>query len=164
MNDFRTIHINIAGLRTEPTPNEQFSEGYVVMNQCLADAQTLLNSSLDIPEIQGSSNEGESVTLDLQRLIIDASARRFQAHKIYLRMAAASRWVLRRTQVLQGQKMSAQHVNDLRAASEALHTELADITDNAVVNDLRSADMRSGYWLGEDPSLSTIQSWIRSQN
>ncbi|KLJ06603.1 hypothetical protein EMPG_17904 [Blastomyces silverae] len=164
MNDFRTIHINIVGLRTDPAPNEQFSEGYVVMNQCLVDAQTLLNSSLNIPEIQGSSNEGESVKLDLQRLIVDASARRFQAHKIYLRMAAASRWVLRRTQVLQGQKMSAQHVNDLGAASQALLTELADITDNAVVNDLRSADMRSGYWLDEDPSLSGIQSWIRSQN
>ncbi|PGH04064.1 hypothetical protein GX51_03734 [Blastomyces parvus] len=161
MNDFRTIHFNIVGLRAEPAPNEQFCEGYVVMSQCLADAQALLNSPPDRPELQ---NTGESVKRELQRFIVDASARRFQAHKIYLRMAAARRWVLRRTQLLQGQKLSTQHVNDLRAATEALHSELAGITDNAVVNDLRSADMRAGYWLDEDPSLSAIQSWMSSQN
>ncbi|EEH04843.1 conserved hypothetical protein [Histoplasma capsulatum var. duboisii H88] len=164
MNDFRTIHINIVQLRTDPAPEEQFSEGYVVMNQCLADAQTLLNSSFDIAQIQGSSTESENAKANLQRVIVDASARRFQAHKIYLRMAAASRWVLRRNQILQGQKMSAQHVSGLRSASEALHTELVAITDSVVVNDLRSADVRAGYWLVDDPPLSTILNWIRSQH
>ncbi|KAG5296762.1 hypothetical protein I7I48_05684 [Histoplasma ohiense] len=79
-------------------------------------------------------------------------------------MAAASRWVLRRNQILQGQKMSAQHVSGLRSASEALHTELVAITDSVVVNDLRSADVRAGYWLVDDPPLSTILNWIRSQH
>lgn len=36
----------------------------------------------------------------LTRIIIDASARRHQAHKIYLRVAAAKRWVLNRNYVV----------------------------------------------------------------
>ncbi|OJD17741.1 hypothetical protein AJ78_02207 [Emergomyces pasteurianus Ep9510] len=163
MNDFRTIHLNIVQLRTDPSPMEQFSEGYIVMNQCLAEAQSLLNLPFNTSS-QGPSIEDDSVVkAHLQRVIVDASARRFRAHRIYLRMAAARRWVLRRSQALQGQKPTAQNISDIREASEALNSELAGITDDFVVNDLRSADARAGYWLNEDPPLSTILNWIYSQ-
>jgi hypothetical protein len=39
------------------------------------------------------------------RIILDASCRRFQAHKIYLRAAAARRWAINRASA-QGQKPS----------------------------------------------------------
>ena len=40
------------------------------------------------------------VLIELYRVILDASVRRFQAHKIYLRVAAAKRWVLNRNEAL----------------------------------------------------------------
>jgi len=41
--------------------------------------------------------------------------------------------------------------------------ELDDITDEHVVNDLRNADRRKGYWLDEDPVLDRMLAWIRMQ-
>ncbi|OAX81886.1 hypothetical protein ACJ72_03770 [Emergomyces africanus] len=163
MNDFRTIHLNIASLKKDPPPMEQFSEGYAVMNQCLADAQSLLNLPFNTSSQGPSTDDDRVVKAHLQSIIVDASARRFRAHRIYLRMAAASRWVLRRSQALQGQKPSAQNISDSQPASDALHSELAAITDDFVVADLRSADVRAGYWLCEDPPLNTILNWIYSQ-
>ncbi|PGH06563.1 hypothetical protein AJ79_06502 [Helicocarpus griseus UAMH5409] len=162
MNDFRTLHQHIAQLKRDPPPGEAGEEGYVLMRQCILEAQTLLSLGFNVQPTQGSSAEAEKV--QLQRVIVDASARRFQAHKIYLKMAAASRWVTNRAQVLQGQKMSAQHVAGLRAVSQTLHSEVAAITDSSVVDNLRTADINAGYWLGDDPSLSTILNWIRTQN
>lgn len=40
------------------------------------------------------------------RIILDASGRRFQAHKIYLRAAAARRWAINRASAPPGQKPS----------------------------------------------------------
>lgn len=54
------------------------------------------------------------------RIILDASTRRFQAHKIYLRASAGMRWVQMRAQVLRGEKPAARHVNALRAVDQRL--------------------------------------------
>ena len=43
-----------------------------------------------------------TLTLVTHRIIVDAAIRRFKAQKIYLRAAAALRWVNSRNQVLQG--------------------------------------------------------------
>lgn len=56
------------------------------------------------------------------RIILDASARRFQAHKIYQRMAAARRWAMSRAQVLQGQRPSSRHTAALAALDDTLRT------------------------------------------
>jgi len=40
--------------------------------------------------------------------------------------------------------------------------ELAAITNERIVNGFRMADQQAGYWLQDDPSLSTLLSWIRS--
>jgi hypothetical protein len=47
------------------------------------------------------------------RIILDASTRRFQGHKIYLRAAAATRWAQMRHQVLRGEKPNGRHANEL---------------------------------------------------
>jgi division protein CdvB (Snf7/Vps24/ESCRT-III family) len=54
------------------------------------------------------------------RIILDASTRRFQAHKIYLRASAAMRWVHMRSQLLRGEKPNARHVQDLRRIDQHL--------------------------------------------
>lgn len=41
--------------------------------------------------------------------------------------------------------------------------ELAAITDQHVVSDLRAADVRAGHWLNDDPSLATMLNYIRSR-
>lgn len=97
------------------------------------------------------------------RVIIDSSARRFQAHKIYLRAAAARRWAINRASILRGQRPSVQHAAALKAANTTLQQELAQITDQHVVSDLRAADLRAGHWLEDDPSLDVIQRWIQGQ-
>ncbi|KKZ62562.1 hypothetical protein EMCG_02969 [[Emmonsia] crescens] len=185
MNDFRALHLNIAMLTTNPVHGEQFSEGNAIMNQCFAEAQSLLNLPYNI--VPPSSSTDQAVLKEhLQRVIVDASARRFQAHKIYLKMAAASRWVFHQVEAFKAPKTKSQFANALHAAREALHSvrfspvsrspiltraqprtdgdylhqELTGITDNFVINDLLSADIRAGYWLGDDPPLSTILSWI----
>jgi hypothetical protein len=54
------------------------------------------------------------------RIILDASTRRFQAHKIYLRAAAAIRWVQLREQVLRGELPAQKHANALMAVDQRL--------------------------------------------
>lgn len=103
-------------------------------------------------------------------------------------MAAARRWEMGRTRILQGQKPESRHAQALAAVNQTLRDvrfcfspfiyfsakcsktkrgrlqELSEITDNYIINDLRSTDLRAGHWLGDDPTLSTIRSWIRSQS
>lgn len=54
------------------------------------------------------------------RVLLDASARRFQAQKIYLRAVAAARWVNMRVGILQGQARHAGHTVALQQADNAL--------------------------------------------
>lgn len=96
------------------------------------------------------------------RVIIDSSARRFQAHKIYLRVAAVQRWITARSNILHGQPPSPALQPALKNAQATLQGELARITDQYIVADLRAADVRAGYWLGDDPSLETILRYIQA--
>lgn len=125
MNDFRTLQVHITSLVTrtgaQPTKAaDQYLDGYVVLRQCSAAAQAILATHYNpgnlgigdvgaIPETEVQKatlqryvlvtwSHGSSLTKD--RIILDASTRRFQAHKIYLRAAAAMRWVLLREQAL----------------------------------------------------------------
>ena len=38
--------------------------------------------------------------------------------------------------------------------------ELAAISNDKIVNDLRAKDARAGHWLQEDPPLHTLLNWI----
>ena len=55
-----------------------------------------------------------------RRVILDASARRFQAHKIYLKASAATRWVQARVQILRGEKPNGRHQGALRTIDQRL--------------------------------------------
>lgn len=114
------------------------------------------------------------------RVLLDASTRRFQAQKIYLRASAAHRWAQYRTAVLQGAKPDSSHAMALQATDEHLQAvseppspvrfgpladlspsqEVALITDGAVFTQLRAADQQAQCWVGEDPPLRFIVRWM----
>lgn len=117
-------------------------------------------------------------------VILDASARRFQAQGIYLRATAAMRWINSRNAILDGARPSAAHQSRLNAVQQTLNNvglanasevrylndyidigrqELAGITDDRILSNLRTTDQQSGKWIGEDPSLNQIRQWIASR-
>jgi hypothetical protein len=142
MNDFRTLQFHISQHQMEPTQEEYWEEGYVVMRQCAAESQAILATHFNPGFIQGDHGDGEHERMQLQRfvlispiacyledvthrkspprIILDASTRRFQAHKIYLRAAAATRWASSRSQVLQGARPNGRHAAALAAINENL--------------------------------------------
>ncbi|KJF61569.1 uncharacterized protein CIMG_03828 [Coccidioides immitis RS] len=164
MNDFRTLLLHISQLKTDAPQGEEHEEGYAIMRQCFHEVQGLISAQFNVEAIQNPNGDGEWQKVQLQRIILDASARRFQAHKIYLRMAAARRWAMSRMKILQGQKPNHSHLNALRAIDQTLRNELSSFTDPYIRNDLMSADVRAGHWLSEDPDLSIILHWFRTHS
>ncbi|MCJ1398707.1 hypothetical protein MMC11_001908 [Xylographa trunciseda] len=181
MNDFRTIQHRFQQLRANPPQGQQQLTGYAVLRQCHAEAQSLLAANFNAGSAQSAGSSPETLKRQLQRILIDASARRFRVQKVYLRAVAAMRWVQGRNQILQGHQPHAGHAAALQRVENALAAvstpriilghilnisvqELAAITDDRVVNELRQKDWSAGHYLAEDPSLTTLQSWIRSQH
>ncbi|KAL4923520.1 uncharacterized protein BDV17DRAFT_236911 [Aspergillus undulatus] len=162
MNDYRTLLLHISQLNVSVPPEDQAEEGYRVLRECLAAASALMASSYSPspPPANASSEEAEKA--QLRRVILDGSARRFQAHRIYLRAAAAKRWIIHRDGVLRGQRPGPQHAAQMKVMGNTLRQELAQISNQHVVADLRAADARAGHWLADDPALDAILSWIRS--
>ncbi|KAA8646238.1 hypothetical protein EYZ11_000609 [Aspergillus tanneri] len=162
MNDYRTLLLHIPQQNVQVPAEDYYEEGYVVLRESLAAAQNLLSSNYcpSMPSMQAANAETEKA--ELQRVILDGSARRFQAHKIYLRAAAAKRWAMHRANVLRGQRPGPQHAAQLKAVSNTFRQELVQVTDQHVVADLRAADVRAGHWVNDDPSLGVILQWIRS--
>ncbi|KAK5070506.1 hypothetical protein LTR64_000177 [Lithohypha guttulata] len=171
MNDFRTLQTHITSLvtRAEASPPDQsayYLGGYTVLRQCNAEAQAILAThynpgNLGIEPGRVADTEVQKATL--QRIILDASTRRFQAHKIYLRAAAGMRWVRLRKEAMDGSWPVNKKAQALQAIDQRLQQELNNISDESVVNDLRAADRRKSYWLDEDPSLERMLAWIRRQ-
>ncbi|KAJ5891855.1 uncharacterized protein N7473_008083 [Penicillium subrubescens] len=159
MNDYRTLLLHISQQQANASPEEHYEEGFSVLRECHAAAQRLLSANYQPCPMTGGGN-AETEKAELQRVIIDSSARRFQAHKIYLRAAAARRWAMTRANILGGQRPTSAHGPSLKAAHITLQQELGRITDQHVVADLRAADLRAGHWLDDDPSLAVIQRWI----
>jgi hypothetical protein len=67
MNDFRTLQFHIFQLKTDPTDEDQWEEGYMIMKQCIIQAQDLLASQFTIESVQGLTGEGEGEKVQLQR-------------------------------------------------------------------------------------------------
>ncbi|KAL5002414.1 hypothetical protein BDV10DRAFT_181621 [Aspergillus recurvatus] len=162
MNDYRTLLLHINQLNVSTPPADQAEEGYRVLRECLAAANALMASNYTPSPPPASISGDEAEKVQLQRVILDSSARRFQAHRIYLRAAAAKRWIIHRDGILRGQRPGPQHAGPMKAISNTLREELAQISNQHVVADLRAADVRAGHWLAEDPTLDAILSWIRS--
>ncbi|CAL5872458.1 uncharacterized protein PFLUO_LOCUS6722 [Penicillium psychrofluorescens] len=162
INDYRTLLMHIAQQNVQVHPQEAHEEGFVVLRECLAAAQGLMAANYNPAPMSGRAS-AELEKAELQRVIIDSSARRFQAHKIYLRAAAARRWAMSRANILHGHPSPSQRAAALKTASTTLRHELAHATDEHVVADLRAADLRAGHWLEDDPPLSMIQHWIHGR-
>ncbi|KAL8878179.1 MAG: hypothetical protein Q9198_003960 [Flavoplaca austrocitrina] len=181
MTEFQSIQHRIAEYSPDPSPDEYFEEGYEVLRQCRAEAQAVLIAPYPVePPEATSSTLGDSEKRQLQRIIVDSSARRFQSKKIYLRAVAGVRWSNARNFILQSGKPLQQQVVLLQQASANLHVvgmnlpslqivtdnsllkELAAVTDTRIYNDFRQTDAEAGYWLQDDPPLATILDWIRS--
>lgn len=131
-----------------PDETSYYHDGYVVMRQCSAAAQAILATHFNPGNLgtqAGGAGDGEvqkstmqrsviptahaaalsshhlgNTTDEQSRIILDASTRRLEAHKIYLRAAAATRWAQMRQQVLRGEKPSSRHANALRAIDQRL--------------------------------------------
>ncbi|PYI10162.1 hypothetical protein BO78DRAFT_234010 [Aspergillus sclerotiicarbonarius CBS 121057] len=161
INDYRTLLVHISQQNVQIPSEEANEEGYKAIREGLAAAQALMSSNFN-PTMTPAQSNVETEKAGLQRVILDASARRFQAHRIYLRVAAARRWAINRQNILRGQRPGPQHAAQLKAVSNTFRQELAQVTDQYVVADLRAADTRSGHWLAEDPALPVILNWIRS--
>ncbi|KZF19035.1 hypothetical protein L228DRAFT_251593 [Xylona heveae TC161] len=162
MNEFRVLQLRIAQIKVYPTAAEYQEEGYVILRQCSSEGQSLLSAPFSAAAGSGSGGSGEQEKAQLRRIIVDASARRFKAQKIYLRATAAMRWINSRNAVLQGQKPHAGHAASLRAIDATLRAELNGISDERVLTDIRSADHQNGRWIQEDPPLQSILAWLRN--
>ncbi|KAF2011066.1 hypothetical protein BU24DRAFT_355462 [Aaosphaeria arxii CBS 175.79] len=156
MADFRSLQHYLNQLRTNPTAEEYYLEGYSLLRQCSDEAQTILQT----PFAGSSGAPGgdlEAEKAQLQMIIVDAAVRRFQCQRAYLRAHAGLRWMNSRNSILRGQKPHAGHFEALQAADNTLRSELLAISDLHVENTLRNQDAAQGKWLAEDPSLAHIQ-------
>ncbi|KAL7623247.1 hypothetical protein AAE478_006928 [Parahypoxylon ruwenzoriense] len=164
LSDFRTLQYYIAAAPVDP-PNtdDYYTEGWAALRQCTIDGQHILNCAADVTVPRASGGEAEQQKAELRQILLDAYSRRHEAQKIYLRQAAAQRWIEYREQVLQGQRPSNAHRRQLRACDDQLRSELVQITDEAIYQELRSSDQNMGRWTAEDPSLRAVQRWVRAR-
>ncbi|KAF6821925.1 hypothetical protein CPLU01_12321 [Colletotrichum plurivorum] len=182
LSDFRTLQYYIAAAPTDPANTEDYyTEGWAALRQCSLDGQHILNCAADtsVPQASGGPHEQEKAELkqsvardgeswtstadQTRRCLLDSFARRHECQKIYLRQAAAQRWVSNRDDVLQGGRPNARTQAHLMACDQQLRAELATITDETIYNELQASDASMGRWTAEDPSLRGVQRWLRAR-
>ncbi|EED19900.1 conserved hypothetical protein [Talaromyces stipitatus ATCC 10500] len=159
INDYRTLQLHISQQLASVSMGNVQLEGYRVLAQSSAAAQRLLATGFTSMPIEDQGSDPEMEKAQLRQVILDASVRRFQAHKIYLRVAAAKRWVINRNELL---ARSSKANSQVREVDQLLRQELDSITDHTIFSDLRQADSRAGLWVSEDPPLAAIQLWINN--
>ncbi|KAI1211672.1 uncharacterized protein F4807DRAFT_458567 [Annulohypoxylon truncatum] len=173
--------------------DDYYTEGWAALRQCAIDGQHILNCAADVTVPQANGGEAEQQRAELKqcveylaksitnavdfpsktrkpltlnpfcRILLDAYSRRHEGQKIYLRQAAAQRWIEYRETILQGQRPKSSHRRQLRACDEQLRGELSRITDEYVYQELQTSDMAMGRWTAEDPSLRSVQRWVRAR-
>ena len=139
LSDFRTLQYYIAAAPTEP-PNmeDYYSEGWAALRQCALDGQHILNCAADtsVPQASGPDEQEKAELRQYvqhhnnfmgtrradhdARILLDSFARRHEGQKIYLRQAAAQRWVENRDAVLQGGRPHAGVQSMLRRCDQQL--------------------------------------------
>ncbi|KAE8372477.1 hypothetical protein BDV26DRAFT_285935 [Aspergillus bertholletiae] len=159
INDYRTLLVHIARHNTRILTDSCHEDIHKEIREGLAAAEALVSANYN-PSVAPTQSNTETEKAELQRTILDASARRFQAHRIYLRVAVATRWAIARQDILRGVQPVIQRTAPLHDARTTFRQEMAQVTDQYVVDDLRAADTRAGYWLEEDPTLPDILGWI----
>ncbi|KAK1770811.1 hypothetical protein QBC33DRAFT_217381 [Phialemonium atrogriseum] len=164
LSDFRTLQYYIAAAPVDPEDmDDYYTEGWAVLRQCALDGQHILNCGADttVPQATGGPEEQEKA--ELKHVLLDAFARRHQGQKIYLRQAAAQRWVEWRNQTLMGDRPHQGNQSQLRSCDQQLRAELAMVTDEYVYTELQTSDLAMGRWIAEDPSLRSVQRWVNSR-
>ncbi|GKT45041.1 uncharacterized protein ColSpa_05222 [Colletotrichum spaethianum] len=154
LSDFRTLQYYIAAAPTDPANMEDYyTEGWAALRQCALDGQHVLNCAADtsVPQVSGGPLEQEKA--ELKQCLLDSFARRHECQKIYLRQAAAQRWISNRDGVLQGGRPNSRNGSH----------ELSTITDDAIYNELQASDRSMGRWTAEDPSSRSVQRWLRAR-
>ncbi|KAI1762892.1 hypothetical protein GGR53DRAFT_398819 [Hypoxylon sp. FL1150] len=164
LSDFRTLQYYIAAAPVDP-PNtdDYYTEGWAALRQCSIDGQHILNCAADVTVPRASGGEEEQSKAELKQILLDSYSRRHEGQKIYLRQAAAQRWIEYREAVLQGLRPTSANRRQLRACDEQLRSELSQITDEAIYQELRTSDMNMRRWTAEDPSLRAVQRWVRAR-
>lgn len=142
LDDFRTLQYYIASAPTEPPNSEDhYTEGWAALRQCAIDGQYILECAADttVPTPGGGEEEQRKAELqqyvaknrdwcpdatstDPRRVLLDAYSRRHEGQKIYLRQAAAQRWIDWRNQVLQGGRPTSRNRSQLQACDYQLRT------------------------------------------
>lgn len=164
LSDFRELQYYITAAPTVPPHNEDYhTEGWAALRQCALDGEHILNCAADVTVPRARGGEEEQVKAELKQVLLDAIARRHEARKIYHRQAAAQRWVEYREQVLQGNRPNSSNRRQLRACDEQLRSELSQITDESIYQELQDTDLSLGRWTAEDPSLRAVQRWVRAR-
>ncbi|CAG9949703.1 unnamed protein product [Clonostachys rosea f. rosea IK726] len=164
LDDFRTLQYYIAAAPTSPINSEDhYTEGWAALRQCAIDGQHILECAADTSVPNASGGEEEQRRAELKQVYLDAYARRHEGQKIYLRQAAAQRWIERRDYILQGGRPGSKNRKHLQACDSQFRQELASITDEAVYSDLQASDMGLGRWTAEDPSLRAVLRWLRAR-
>ena len=152
ITDFRMLQHQISQYQVAPAAEEYYELGYDVLRQCIAEAQAVFSAHYPGGLLQVPSSNGEKEKQQLQRyavessarlrrcdattdgmhvsVMLDASARRFQAQKIYLRAVAAVRWVNSRNTILQGQRPHAGNAAALRQADTNLRAVRLEISNH----------------------------------
>ncbi|KAI1171495.1 hypothetical protein F4777DRAFT_50930 [Nemania sp. FL0916] len=164
LSDFRDLQYYITSAPTDPLhPEDYHTRGWAALRQCALDGQHILNCAADVTVPDPRGGEEEQMKAELKQVLLDAIARRHEAQKIWLRQAAAQRWVENREQVLQGGRPNSANRSQLRACDEQLRSELSQITDERVYRDYQASDVSLGRWTAEDPSLRAVQRWVRAR-
>ncbi|KAJ0157985.1 hypothetical protein CTA2_12590 [Colletotrichum tanaceti] len=121
LSDFRTLQYYIAAAPTDPINMEDYyTEGWAALRQCSLDGQHILDCAADtsVPTVGGGPLEQEKA--ELNQCMLDSFARRHECQKIYLRQAAAQRWIGNRDGVLQGGRPNSRNGSHLRACDQQL--------------------------------------------
>ncbi|KAK4249114.1 hypothetical protein C7999DRAFT_39812 [Corynascus novoguineensis] len=164
LSDFRTLQYYIAAAPCNPPDmDDYYTEGWAALRQCALDGQHILNCAADVTVPCASGGPDEQTKAELRQVLLDAYARRHEGQKIYLRQAAAQRWIEWRDQILMGGRPHMGNQQQLQAVDNQLRVELASITDEAVYSDLLNSDTSMGRWTAEDPSLRAVQRWVRTR-
>ncbi|RCI12150.1 hypothetical protein L249_0960 [Ophiocordyceps polyrhachis-furcata BCC 54312] len=160
--DFRTLQLYIVSAPDEPqNAADSQTAGWTALRQSAVDGHHILDCVADtsVPVTQGG--ELEQNKAELKQVHLDAFSRRHQGQKIYLRQCAAMQWLENRDLLLQGRRPYPAIQPRLHACDLQLHAELAAISDEYVYGQLAASDRSRGRWTVEDPSLRSVQRWLR---
>lgn len=141
--DYQRLQHQLASFRSYLVGPHTQGEGYVLLQACLNEAQTLLAHPFNTSAIHPRGNEEVEKTqlrqyvqtiltraiergilpdciclfLTFVRVLMDASIRRFKAQKLYMRAVAAVHWIHARNGILKDQPPRFEHADPLRRIS-----------------------------------------------